>query len=122
MRLMNNKVQLIAILSITFFFQTSSHAENNQQEGLQVYRAEIDKLDAQLIQILGERMKVVAAVGRYKASHNLPVLQSKRFEEIVQKNIQLGQQAQISEAFIKAIMNAIHEESLAKENNIVKAK
>lgn len=115
MRLMNNNVQLIAILSITLFFQAPCHAENKQQESLQGYRAEIDKLDAQLIQVLGERMKVVSAVGRYKASHNLPVLQSKRFEEIVQKNIQLGQQAQLSETFIKAIMHAIHQESLAKE-------
>jgi chorismate mutase len=112
---MGNKVQLIAILLITLLFQIPCHAENNQQESLQAYRAEIDKLDAQLIQVLGERMKVVNAVGRYKASHNLPVLQSKRFEEIVQKNIQLGQQAQLSETFIKAIMHAIHQESLAKE-------
>ncbi|MCX7102609.1 MAG: chorismate mutase [Methylobacter sp.] len=108
-------MNLFTIFLITLLFLSPCYAANTQQEGLQAYRIKIDELDARLIKILGERMKVVDAIGRYKASHNIPALQPKRFEEILNKNIQLGRNEHLSEAFIRAIMKAIHEESLSKE-------
>lgn len=108
-------MNLIVILMVFLMSLSPCYAEDKDQESLQTYRNEIDKLDTQLIQILGERMKQVTAIGQFKAKHKLPVLQTKRFEEILQKNIKLGQDAQLSEAFIRALMSAIHEESLAKE-------
>ena len=108
-------MKLITILLTTLLFLSPCYAGNTQQESLEAQRIKIDKLDAQLIKILGERMKVVEAIGRYKARHNIPALQPKRFEEILNKNIQLGKNEHLSEAFIRAIMNAIHEESLSKE-------
>ncbi len=108
-------MNLITVVLITLLFLSPCYATNTHQESLQAYRINIDKLDARLIKLLGERMKVVDAIGHYKASHNIPALQPKRFEEILNKNIQLGKNEQLSEPFIRAIMNAIHEESLSKE-------
>ena len=91
-----------------------------QQDSLQMFRRNIDSLDLQLIHILGKRMEVVTAVGKYKAAHQIAPLQPKRFEEIVAKNILLGKKEQLSETFIRSLMYAIHNESLLKENALQK--
>ncbi len=113
----NNKMKLITILLTTLLFVSPCYAGDTQQDNLNSQRIKIDKLDASLIKILGKRMKVVEAIGRYKAHNNIPALQPKRFEEILNKNIQLGKNEKLSEGFIRAIMNAIHEESLNKETS-----
>lgn len=91
-----------------------------QQDSLQMFRKSIDSLDLRLIQLLGNRMEVVTAIGKYKAAHNIAPLQPKRYEEIVAKNILLGKKEQLSEAFIRSLMDAIHNESLLKENALQK--
>ena len=106
---------LIRFLFLTSFFVGVALYADGQQDSLQTYRKSIDSLDMQLIHILGKRMEVVTAVGRYKAIHHIAPLQPKRFQEIVEKNILLGRNEQLSESFIRALMDAIHDESLRKE-------
>ena len=107
------------LISICLIFIIHA-AAFSQQDSLQTFRKQIDTLDMQVIRLLGKRMEVVTEIGSYKAVHKIPVMQSKRFEEILQKNISLGQEVQLSEAFIRALMNAIHNESLAKEKVLQK--
>ena len=116
---MNNSKITKAIFFVIALFVFSFGA-TAQQDSLQVFRKEIDNLDQQLISILGKRMEVVTAVGKYKAVHQIAPLQPKRFEELVQKNILLGKNVQLSEAFVRRVMDAIHEESLAKERSLQK--
>ena len=108
------------ILIIPFLILACNFAALAQQDSLQNFRKQIDSLDVELIRVLGKRMEVVTAVGKYKALHQIAPLQSKRYEEIVKKNIQLGNQVQLSETFIKELMEAIHRESLTKENALRK--
>lgn len=112
------KLKIILLTILLLFF--SSFIANAAQDNLESYRKKIDKIDAKLIALLGKRMAVVTAIGHYKANHNIQPLQPKRFEAILQKNILLGQHVNLSEPFIRALMNAIHEESLAKEKVIEK--
>jgi chorismate mutase len=111
-------IQKSALLGILFLL--ISLGATAQQDSLQAFRKEIDSLDQQLIRILGKRMEVVTEVGKYKAVHHIAPLQTKRFEELVQKNILLGKDVQLSEAFIRRLMDAIHEESLSKEKLLQK--
>lgn len=85
------------------------------KDSLAIFRTQIDSLDKQLIEILGKRMQVVDAVGKYKAAHNIPALQQSRFDAILQKNIALGKTYNLSATLVTDIMNAIHKESLGKE-------
>ena len=107
------------VVYLTFLLFALNGAANAQQDSLKLYRKQIDSLDFQLIRILGARMEVVNSVGNYKAAHHIPPLQSKRFEEILQKNIAIGRQVRLSESFIRELMEAIHKESLAKENALL---
>ncbi len=108
---------LLALLFSSIFFNAEA-----QSDSLQVMRKSIDSLDLQIIRLLGKRMEVVTSIGKYKAVHQIAPLQPKRFEEVVQKNILSGQKEQLSEPFIRALMDAIHEESLKKERALQEKK
>lgn len=52
---------------------------------LSVYRGEIDEIDGALIPLFERRMELARQVAAYKRAHNLPVLQSGREEEVLEK-------------------------------------
>jgi len=112
---MRNKIIYLTVFLLALNFTASA-----QQDSLKTFRKQIDSLDYQLIKLLEARMEVVNSVGIYKAIHHIAPLQSKRFEEILQKNIILGREVKLSETFIRELMDAIHKESLAKENTSLK--
>ncbi|PSL45382.1 chorismate mutase [Chitinophaga niastensis] len=92
---------------------------DTSKNALQVYRQKIDSLDKQLIAILGERERVVKEVGVYKVAHHMPALQQDRFKQMMEPRIIAGKKEGLSEEFITEFMNAIHEESLRIERNII---
>src|SRR5277367_3465653 len=87
----------------------------NTKQDLNAGRAKIDSLDNQLIKILGEREKIVKAIGVYKAKNHIPPLQEGRFKQVVQKTIAAGNKVGLSPEFIMELLNAIHKESLRIE-------
>lgn len=48
-------------------------------------RAQIDKIDAQLLKLYEERMDVVRAIAEYKMENKLPVYDAKREDEKLEK-------------------------------------
>ncbi len=48
---------------------------------LKDYRAQLDKIDEQLVKLFHERLQVTGNIGRFKKEHDLPVLDEKREEE-----------------------------------------
>lgn len=51
------------------------------------YRGEIDEIDEQMVSLLERRMNLARKVAEYKRVHALPVLQSGREEEVLQKAV-----------------------------------
>jgi len=101
------------------------HAQTNSAKAsvdtLSFYRAQIDKCDLQIIDILGKRMEAARAIGTYKSSHQIGVVQSARFDEVLRAAIQHGGQVHLSEDFIRALYNDIHKESI-RQQEALKAK
>lgn len=60
---------------------------------LQQCRAEIDRLDRQIVALFEERMAVCREVGAYKVAHHLPVLDEKRERQVLQAKAELLQDA-----------------------------
>jgi len=115
---MKTKFPVILLFIFCALVQTtevSAQINDHQTDSLAVYRKMIDSLDNQLIKTLGNRMQVVTMVGMYKAKKNIPALQQSRFDALVKKNVGIGKLYDLSEQFITEIMNAIHKESLTKE-------
>jgi monofunctional chorismate mutase len=74
---------------------------------MQAYRAEIDRIDAQLIALFEERMQVARAIGSYKASRGMPVFDEEREKEkllSVRAAAKDARSADELERFFRAVM------------------
>ena len=82
-------------------------------------RADIDITDSKLLEILGKRMKVADQIGALKKEKNIAVLQSKRWNEILEKMIVEGEDKGLSEEFILRLFKAIHQESISHQERVI---
>lgn len=87
---------------------------------LENLRIEIDDADSQILDILGNRMKVSDKIGKIKKKQNVAILQSERWKNILKKMISDGKQRGLSEDFILKIFKAIHQESINHQEKILK--
>jgi chorismate mutase len=79
-------------------------------------RTKIDVVDTKLLELLGERMKISDGIGKLKRKNNVAILQSKRWNYIIDKMIKEGNMNDLSEEFILSIFRAIHQESIRHQN------
>ncbi|PIE06424.1 MAG: chorismate mutase [Rhodobacterales bacterium] len=76
-------------------------------EILKEHRASIDRLDAILVYTLGERFKHTQAVGRLKATHDLPASDPAREAAQIERLEDLANRADLDPEFAKAVLNFI---------------
>ncbi len=88
-------------------------------ENLSELRKQIDEMDDQLLEVLAKRMRISNEIGVYKKEHNMPVLQTPRYDEILNKRIAMAKQLGMSEEFMKVVLEAIHEESVRVQIEIM---
>lgn len=88
-------------------------------EGISQLRKQIDELDNQVMDILAKRMRVCREIGQYKKEHNMTVLQAQRYNEILDKRGAQGTLCGMDSDFIKKIYEAIHEESVRQQIEII---
>ncbi|MDR0745910.1 MAG: bifunctional 3-deoxy-7-phosphoheptulonate synthase/chorismate mutase type II [Mediterranea sp.] len=84
-------------------------------ENLSELRRQIDHIDGQLLELLSKRMRISREIGVYKKEHNMPVLQSPRYSEILEKCSRMGETMELNPEFIKKILEEIHEESVRQQ-------
>ena len=92
----------------------------NYIDKLSDYRSQINFLDNQLIELLGQRMQVADKIGTVKKENNVAVLQNKRCGEIIQNMLEKGDKNGLSNNFIDQIFKAIHQESIDRQEMIMK--
>lgn len=93
--------------------------ETQTTESLSQLRKQIDECDDNLIQELSKRMRIAREIGTYKKEHNVTVLQSGRYNEILEKRGAQGAQCDMDAEFIKHVFEAIHEESVRQQMEII---
>ena len=98
--------------------QGSAEFQNLMEE----LRSEIDKIDQQLIDIMARRMTIVEEIGEYKKANKITILQLKRWNQIFKERINNGQELGLSKKFIEKLLEAVHEESIQKQINVMNKK
>ncbi|MDR2804282.1 MAG: bifunctional 3-deoxy-7-phosphoheptulonate synthase/chorismate mutase type II [Dysgonamonadaceae bacterium] len=88
-------------------------------ESLTELRQQIDQLDDELLTVLAKRMRVSREIGQYKKEHNMPVLQTRRYDEILDKRLTQAKDLEMGAAFMKEVLEAIHEESIRQQIEIL---
>ncbi len=71
------------------------------------HRASIDRLDAILVYTLGERFKHTQAVGKLKATHDLPPSDPTREAQQIARLEALAKEADLDPEFAKKFLNFI---------------
>ncbi len=93
--------------------------ETTTTEGISNLRKQIDELDNQLMELLAKRMRVCREIGQYKKEHNMTVLQAARYNEILDKRGAQGSLCGMKPDFIKTVFEAVHEESVRQQMEII---
>lgn len=88
-------------------------------ESLTELRAQIDKLDDQLLELLARRMRVSRDIGQYKKEHNMPILQAQRYEELLEHRARQAVELGMEREFMRTVLQAIHEESVRQQMEVI---
>ena len=91
--------------------------QEGSQLNLESLRRQIDELDDGIMKLLKERMDVSQKIGEYKKSHDMSVLQSQRYGEIVEKSRALAGSLGLDPDFAASLMELIHKESVRLQLN-----
>lgn len=86
---------------------------------LEKLRQQINHLDDELMQILGQRMNIAEKIGQYKKENNITILQTNRWNEILQRAFDRGDKIGLSREFITKYFDAVHMESINHQNKIL---
>lgn len=93
--------------------------EHQTTENLGELRNQIDECDNQIIEVLAKRMRVSREIGTFKKEHDMTILQTGRYNEIMDKRGAQGALCGMDAEFIKKVFEAIHEESVRQQMEII---
>ncbi len=82
-------------------------------------RQQINQLDDELLQLIGQRMKVADKIGQYKKDNNITILQTNRWNAILERAYERGEKLGLSQEFITKYFDAVHMESINHQNKIM---
>ena len=88
-------------------------------ENLKELRKQIDECDDNIVQELSKRMRISREIGTFKKEHNMTVLQSQRYGEILEKRGEQAIQCGMNADFMKKIFETIHEESIKQQMDVI---
>jgi len=88
-------------------------------ESLTELRKQIDEMDDQLLEVLAKRMRISREIGTYKKEHNMQILQTKRYSEILEDRIEQAIKFGIDGDCMKKILETIHEESVRQQMTVM---
>lgn len=97
------------------------YQDNEPVQGdLNYLRQDINSIDEEILNLISNRMKVAQEIGLYKKKHNMTILQSKRWDAIVDKGKRMAKEFGLSEKFIVKYLRAIHDESIRQQESVMK--
>jgi chorismate mutase len=86
---------------------------------LEKLRQQINQLDDELLQVLSTRMKVAQKIGEYKKNNDITILQTNRWNEILDRAVAKGNNLGLSDEFVTKYMDAVHMESINQQNKVM---
>ena len=82
-------------------------------------RERIDELDGALVETLSRRMEVSREIGRIKKENNVAILQTIRWDEVVEAALSKAESGNLDPGFVSRIFNEIHDASVVEQNKII---
>ena len=86
---------------------------------LENFRDQIDEFDRKLIEVIAERMKVVRQIGEYKRDNNITILQTSRWNQIIDERMEQARSLGLGEAIMREILGQVHQESIRQQTEVM---
>ena len=109
---------LLALLE-SLQIREKDSGDKDYREGIDQLRAQIDIIDENLLYTFGSRMGVSRKIGAYKRTHNVAILQSARWDQLMARMQEKARAYGLSDKFVADVFNAIHEESVRVQNEVL---
>ena len=97
----------------------SSKLDDYAENQLESLRAQIDRIDNYMLEIMGERMDIARKIGEFKRDNGITILQTNRWDEIINDRIKKAAKKELTEDFVKDLMEAVHQESIRHQTRIM---
>lgn len=88
-------------------------------ESLTLLRQQIDQIDNDLLEALSKRMRISREIGQYKKEHSMPVVQTGRYDDILNSRAAAAEELGMNGVFMKTVYQAIHEESVRQQIEVL---
>jgi chorismate mutase len=98
--------------------------KGNQEfsDKLENLRRQIDRIDKELIEVLGKRMNIVHEMGEYKRDHNITILQIERWRDIINSRLKTAEKLGLNRDFLLSLLQLVHNESIRMQTEILNRK
>jgi chorismate mutase len=110
--------RLLEILT-DLVWRRESTTEQEFITALTTLREQINQVDDELLTLLGQRMKLSDKIGMYKRDNDITILQTNRWNEILERAFQKGEQLGLTKEFITKYFDAVHLESIHHQNKVM---
>ncbi|MGN7721535.1 chorismate mutase [Chitinophaga sp. 22620] len=101
---------------------TWRHERTDQKDfntALEKLRNQINGIDDEILLLLGNRMKIAEKIGQYKKDNNITILQTNRWNEILDRGIRAGEKLGLTKDFVLKYFDAVHLESINRQNKVM---
>ena len=88
-------------------------------ESLTLLGQQIDQIDNDLLEALSKRMRISREIGQYKKEHSMPVVQTGRYDDILNSRAAAAEELGMNGDFMKTVYQAIHEESVRQQIEVL---
>ena len=109
---------LISLLN-TIRWRKSSVDNPEFTDALDKLRGRIDQIDTELFELLSRRMKISERIGEVKKANNVAILQGSRWSSITERITLQAGELNLNPEFVKTILEAIHIESINRQNEVM---
>lgn len=82
-------------------------------------REQINHVDDELMDLLAQRMRIAEKIGEYKRNNSVTILQTNRWNQILDKSFQKADKIGLSRDFVTKYLDAVHMESINRQNRIM---
>ena len=86
---------------------------------LEKLREQINHIDDELMQLIGQRMKIADKIGQYKKENDITILQTNRWNELLERAFRKGEALGLSKEFITKYYDAVHMESINHQTTVM---
>jgi chorismate mutase len=109
--------QVLSVMLDDLVWRVKNEMDNATE--LTLLRERIDQVDDELLSLLNRRMKIADEVGMYKKQNNLTILQTARWNEILERAMAKGNSLTLSKEFLVKYFDAVHMESINHQNKVM---